>query len=337
MLRQIKPKTARSKRALDERAPKLVEDAKRAVFVQTSTCNETTKRILNDLATLKKPDCQSFSRKKDNGQILPFEDAQTVEFFSEKNDAAFIVLGSHSKKRPHNLTICRTFDYKVLDVLELGVENVKLLADFPKVKCNIGIRPLMCFCGPLFEEHESFRVFKSLLVDLYRGREIKTIDAVSLQHVLVFSHGEASETALLPPIHMRGYLVRAHRTGQKLPRVELDEMGPSFDFRIRRLQPADEAMLKEALRQPTKQKPKAKKNIDTDSVGDKVAQVHVGRQDLTALQTRKFKGLKRGPADVDDDDEGGVLGLDDDEDDIVSEDDGDEDEESAPVQKRARR
>ena len=36
-------------------------------------------------------------------------------------------------------------------------------------------------------------------------------------------------------------------------------------------------------------------------MGDKVGRIHLGRQDLDDLQTRKMKGLKRGrPADVGD-------------------------------------
>lgn len=36
-----------------------------------------------------------------------------------------------------------------------------------------------------------------------------------------------------------------------------------------------------------------KKNIETDEMGDMVGRVHLGRQDLGKLQTRKMKGLKR--------------------------------------------
>lgn len=39
---------------------------------------------------------------------------------------------------------------------------------------------------------------------------------------------------------------------------------------------------------------KQKKNVETDVVGDKVGRIHLGRQDLGNLQTRKMKGLKRG-------------------------------------------
>ena len=40
--------------------------------------------------------------------------------------------------------------------------------------------------------------------------------------------------------------------------------------------------------------PKTKKNVETDIVGDKMGRIHVGKQDLGKLQTRKMKGLKRG-------------------------------------------
>lgn len=39
---------------------------------------------------------------------------------------------------------------------------------------------------------------------------------------------------------------------------------------------------------------KPKKNVETDVVGDKIGRIHLGRQDLSELQTRKMKGLKRG-------------------------------------------
>ena len=41
---------------------------------------------------------------------------------------------------------------------------------------------------------------------------------------------------------------------------------------------------------------KQKKNVETDAVGDKIGRIHLGRQDLDELQTRKMKGLKRGRA-----------------------------------------
>ena len=36
-------------------------------------------------------------------------------------------------------------------------------------------------------------------------------------------------------------------------------------------------------------------------MGDKIGRIHVGKQDLTQLQTRKMKGLKRSRGDGDED------------------------------------
>lgn len=59
---------------------------------------------------------------------------------------------------------------------------------------------------------------------------------------------------------------------------------------------------------------KVKKNVETDTVGDKIGRIHLGRQDLSELQTRKMKGLKRG-RDAETEAEDGAE-----EEDIVSED-----------------
>lgn len=49
--------------------------------------------------------------------INPFSDPASLEFFSERNDCSLFVFGSSSKKRPHTLTLGRTFGHKILDML----------------------------------------------------------------------------------------------------------------------------------------------------------------------------------------------------------------------------
>ena len=56
-------------------------------------------------------------------------------------------------------------------------------------------------------------------------------------------------------------------------------------------------------------------------MGDKVGRVHVGKQDLSQLQTRKMKGLKRSKDEVEDDEEGTMM----DEVDGISDEEMDED------------
>lgn len=63
---------------------------------------------------------------------------------------------------------------------------------------------------------------------------------------------------------------------------------------------------------------KPKKNVETDIVGDKIGRIHLGRQDLSELQTRKMKGLKRGRDTGAEED-----GADEDEDVMISEEEDD--------------
>ncbi len=71
--------------------------------------------------------------------VLPFEDQSSLEFLAEKNDASLMLVGSHSKKRPHNLVMARFFDFKVLDMIELGVTGFTSAASL-KVRPREGLR-----------------------------------------------------------------------------------------------------------------------------------------------------------------------------------------------------
>lgn len=76
---------------------------------------------------LKRPDAISFSKKN---AVRPFEDASSLEFWAQKNDASIFLVGQSTKKRPNGLTIARTFDHRVLDMVELGVDKFVSMAEF---------------------------------------------------------------------------------------------------------------------------------------------------------------------------------------------------------------
>lgn len=78
--------------------------------------------------SLKRPNALSFSKKND---VRPFEDASSLEFWSEKNDASFFVVGHSNKKRPDGLVLVRMFDGRVLDMCEVGVEDYVPISSFP--------------------------------------------------------------------------------------------------------------------------------------------------------------------------------------------------------------
>lgn len=275
---------------------------------------------------LKKPDAVSFSK---SNAIHPFEDSNSLAFWSKKNDASLFLVGLHSKKRPNNLVLARTFDNEVMDMLELGIEHAKSLREYAATKFAPGQKPLFHFSGELFDTHPLYQQLKSAILDFFRGEEADKINLAGLEHVISCTVGSqagdsvstlasaipsqpdgglqqaapstSASSDLLPLVHFRTYAVKLLASGSRTPLVNLESVGPDFDFRIRRTQQADGDVWKAATKKPKKAaapgqvagKKRKDRNIDIDEMGDKVGRIHVGKQDLGKLQARKMKGLDR--------------------------------------------
>ncbi|KAH9029549.1 Brix-domain-containing protein [Lactarius hengduanensis] len=306
MLRVVKPKNARSKRALEAREPKEVEDPRTVIFVRGSHPGEVVGSVMKELMALKRPHAISFSKKN---LVRPFEDATSLEFWAHKNDASIFVLGQSTKKRPNGLTIVRMFDGKLLDMCELGVDQFVSMDAFKTSKPQPGHKPMLHFASELFDTHPRFIQLKSLLMDLFNGEVIESIYLAGLEHVIsvtvaplpgqLASASGDQDSGSLPIVHIRGYGTKLLASGQRIPRVELVPMGPSLDLLLRRHQPADPELWKAAMRRPKLKKQdvekglgKKRKNLEVDEMGDLRGRVHVAKQDLGKLQTRKMKGLK---------------------------------------------
>ncbi|KAF4615191.1 hypothetical protein D9613_003412 [Agrocybe pediades] len=322
MLRTIKPKNARSKRALDARQPKEIEDPRTAIFVKGTHTGEVLNNVMRELMALKRPHAIAFNKKN---AIHPFDAASTsvasLEFWSQKNDASMFIFGQTTKKRPHGLTFVRMFDNKVLDMAEVGVESWKGMAEFKTPKSTPGHKPLMHFASELFDTHPRFVQLKSMLLDFFNGEQIESICLPGIEHVISVTCGPTpdalnnataiayaqrpksgqEDTSNFPKVHIRTYTIKLLSSGTRIPRVELVPMGPSLDLTLRRHQAADPEILKLAMKRPKLKKTdiekglgKKKKNQEIDEMGDLRGRVHVGKQDLDKLQTRKMKGLKAG-------------------------------------------
>jgi ribosome production factor 2 len=253
--------------------------------------------VLKTIYSLTKQRSIFFQKKNEN--IHPFESIESIEFLANKNNCGLVVYGSSSKKRPNCMTLVRIFDSKVLEMCELlllSPAQDAATANAIKMPIPIGLRPMILFAGNAWEDPASrtHALIKSLFVDLFKGEETDKIDVEGLQYLMMVAAEEPVD-GTAPVIHLRWYKVRTKRSGQKLPRVELDEIGPQLDFRVGRVREADSNILKEAMKQGKRpsDEPRTKKNIGMDSVGDKVGRIHLGKQDLSSLQTRKMKGLKR--------------------------------------------
>lgn len=64
---------------------------------------------------------------------------------------------------------------------------------------------------------------------------------------------------------------------------------------LRRTTLAADDLMTQACRKPKELRVVKKKNISRDAFGAKHGRIHMGKQDVSRLQTRKMKGLKKTP------------------------------------------
>ncbi|PAA92347.1 hypothetical protein BOX15_Mlig013633g1 [Macrostomum lignano] len=280
----IKPKTQAGKRALARREEKVIENTKSCLLIRGGNTSEAIGSCLKDLYSLKKPHALMLKRRN---PILPFEEISFVEKMSRKYDCSLFAFASHSKKRPNNLVLGRLFNYQLLDMIEFGVEGYQPLCTFPVAKVPVGTKPCLSFQGEEFDSDPTLMAIKNLLLDMFQGPRVEKIRLQGIEHLIQFSYCDGQ-------ILVRSYRILLKSSGSKIPRVELFEMGPRFGLRLRRHKVATPEQFKQARRQPKVATIKKIKNIvPDDGLGNRLGRVHVGRQELDKLQTRKVKALKR--------------------------------------------
>jgi len=276
-----KPANQRVKRFLENREPKAVENTKSAMFIRGEKTSEIITQVLKDLSKIKKPFASFYNKKN---KIRPFEDPSTIEFFSQKSDSSLFALGSHSKKRPHNLILGRLFDNRVLDMIELGITNFRPISSQDK-QPGFASKPAFVFTGSEFVNHEAVQKLGNIFLDMFRGHELNFLNLAGIDHVI-------SLTSNQDKVFFRHYNISLKKSGSNVPRVELEEIGPSFDMTIRRTNFAPPDLIKQASQQAKQVTPAKQKNVSKTSVA-KIGTVYPRAQDMTKIALRKMKGAKR--------------------------------------------
>jgi len=292
-------KTRKGARVVKARQPQLIENVKKAMFIRAANCNQSTTDILKDLYILKKPDGVMMQRKN---ELIPFDDAMPVEKMLAAKDVSLFVVGSHNKKRPQNIVFGRTFDRETLDMFELGAQEFRSLSDFKVPKVSAMVKPILIFSGESWTQSAEMTRLKNFFIDFFRGEVREYVAVNGLEHVIAFTALDTTH------IMFRSYRTVMKKSGERVPRVELEEIGPHIDFVLRRSRLASAEKFKVASKQPKELKAKKKKNQEKDDLGSSLGRVHMERQNFGDLQTRKMKGLKKkGALKEDDQDEADVA------------------------------
>jgi len=281
---------ARVERILKKKEPQLVEGARHTLILKGHKSSQIVNDVLKNISALQKPYSKVLSRKN---EILPFEDINSLEFLATKNDCSIFALGSHSKKRPHNLILGRLFDGHLLDMFEFGIDSFVAIEEFSGPKKAFGSKPVMIFQGDQWEIDSQFTRLQNFLLDFFRSDKIDKISLKGVDHVLVCTVSEGK-------VYVRGYMVQFKKSGTKVPNAQLVEMGPFLDLSVRRTNLGSDDMWKAACKKPKIVKPTKVKNITSNNFGDKIGQIHMKKQNLDRMGGRRSTALRSGKRNITD-------------------------------------
>lgn len=253
----------RVERLMKKQGPLEVENTKKVLIFRGHKTSQQVVDVMRDIAMISKPHCKMLDKKN---EILPFEDANSIEFLTTKNDTSLFAMGSHTKKRPHNLVLGRTFDGHVLDMFEFGVDNFESLDSIKGFKKSLASKPALIFLGDQWNSDSAYERMRNFFIDFFRGDKVEKINLKGIDHVMVFAVVEGV-------VHVRTHNISFLRSGTKVrvcsllylyllvdainltgnvqvPNVKLGAMGPNMDLTLRRSTLAGDDMWKAALKQP---------------------------------------------------------------------------------------
>lgn len=258
------------------------EKVKNTLFLKGKSTSQIVNDALKDLQLLAKPYCKALNRKN---EILPFEDANSLEFLSLKNDCSLFLLGSHTKKRPHNLVMGRMYDGHLLDMFEFGIDRLQNMLSFNGGKKGIASKPVLIFQGDQWENDSLYNNVQNLLLDFFRGYKATSISMAGVDHAICCSIVDSK-------IFIRSYTLSYTKSDSKVPLVSLQDMGPHFDLSLRRHHTASQDLWKTATKKDKSNLTKKVKNIAKSSFGDKIGKIHMKKQNLDKMGVRRVGALR---------------------------------------------
>ena len=244
-MEERKAKTHKGKLYLDTFKPKLIEDPKKCLFINTNNSTEIMRMVLNELYLMRKEFSKKFSRKEDIFNIV--QNKERVEFLCTKNNTTFFSLSSHNKKHPMDLTLGILYDHQVLDSFEFEVTNFIPMYYFKgAATINSDLKPIIIFQGELFESDFNYDRLKKFFIDYFQLYDKENVVISQLRRIIAISIENDEKI-----IKIRNYQVNGDLSNKNsLQKINLVEIGPSFDLKERKFLLADEVLYKKTLKQP---------------------------------------------------------------------------------------
>lgn len=286
-MEERKPKTHKGKLYLESLKPKLIEDPKQCLFINTENSTEIMRMVLHELYLMRKEFSKKLTRKEKIFNIV--QNKENVEFLCTKNNTVFFSLSSHNKKHPMDLTIGCLYDHQLLDSFEFEVTNFIPMSYFKEsTTINSDLKPIIIFQGELFESDFNYDRLKKFLIDYFQLYDKENIVISEMRRIIVVSIENDEKV-----VKIRNYQINGDLSNKNsLPKIQLVEIGPSFDLKERKFSLADEVLYKKALKQPKGVKEIKEKNIEKNKIlGEKRGRIHMQKQNLKAVSLKKYKKI----------------------------------------------
>jgi len=243
--------------------------------------------VLNELYLMRKELSKKLNKKEKIFNIV--QNKENVEFLCTKNNTAFFSLSSNNKKHPMDLTLGCLYDHQLLDSFEFEVTNFIPMSYFKEASTiNSDLKPIIIFQGELFESDFNYDRLKKFFIDYFQLLDRPNVTISELRRLIVISIENDEKI-----VKIRNYQINGDLSNKNsLPKVNLIEIGPSFDLKERKFLLADEVLYKKALKQPKGVKEVKEKNIEKNKIlGEKRGRIHMQKQNLKAVSLKKFKKI----------------------------------------------
>jgi len=286
-MEERKAKTHKGKLYLESLKPKLIEDPKQCLFINTKNSNEIMRMVLQELYLMRKDYSKKLSKKENIFNINDNKD--NVEFLCTKNNTTFCALSSNNKKHPMDLTLGILYDHHILDSFGFEVTNFIPQSYFKdEITINSDLKPLIIFQGELFESDFNYERLKKFFIDFFQLYDKDSIIISEMRRIIAISIENDEKVVKIRQYQVNGDL----KSKANLDKINLIEVGPSFDLKERKFSLADETLYKKSLKQPRGVKEIKEKNIEKNKIlGEKRGRIHMQKQNLKAISLRKFKKI----------------------------------------------
>ena len=282
---EIKKLTHKGRLYLESLKPKLIEDPKQCLFINTKNSTEIMRMVLHELYLMRKELSKKLTKKEYIFNIT--ENKDDVEYLCTKNNTSFFSLSSHNKKHPMDLTLGCLYDHQLLDSFEFEVTNFIPMSYFKEsTTINSDQKPIIIFQGELFEADFNYDRLKKFFIDYFQLYDKENVVISELRRLIVISIENEEKVVKIRNYQVNGDL----QSKNSLNKVNLVEIGPSFDLKERKFLLADEVLYKKSLKQPRGIKEIKEKNIEKNKIlGEKRGRLHMQKQNLTAVSLKKYK------------------------------------------------